>query len=121
MALRAGVAADECEQRSGATEKKRAHGVLRSASNCQAAPPATTATAAAATPTTILARAGITGAADRRQQIGPGNVAHCQCSASSRRLSGTEEPGCGLRSDNDAIDGCHPDAQANRVESNARP
>src|SRR5262249_36643642 len=53
-----------------ALSKKRAHGVLRSASNCQAAPPARTATAAAATPTTILARAGITASArDARKPL----------------------------------------------------
>ena len=45
------------------------------------------------------------------QQVGAGNAAHCQCSASSRRLSGTEEPGCILPSGYDPIDGCHPDTR----------
>src|SRR5215510_8384549 len=57
------------------------------------------------------------GAADCGQQVGAGNVAHCQCSASSRCLSGTEEPGCGVRSDHHAIDGCHPDTRSREIEA----
>jgi hypothetical protein len=39
-----------------------------------------------------------------------------QCTVATRRLSGIAEPSCSLRSDNDAIDGRHPEARSGQIE-----